>query len=249
MEQNDLLKRARDLAARCERKGCLTNTAFLTPAECFELEKHASAGSLGRMVLTGGVPGCERKAAFFLPDGMAEEDLDIEETIRAVKIKSYFGAPGHRDYLGAILGLGIERDRIGDLLLTDDTVIVLCMASVTPVLLGELERVGKISVKAAPIALCEVTIPEKKVKKLSFTVKSLRLDAVTGDLFGTSRTAAAELIRLGLVTLNYSLCQKTDASVKEGDVLSVRGKGKGRIARVGGRSKKDRLFIEAELFL
>jgi RNA-binding protein YlmH len=60
---------------------------------------------------------------------------------------------------------------------------------------------------------------------------------------------AAELIRFGAVSLNYSVCEKTDAPVKENDVISVRGKGKGKITAVGGRSKKDRLFIEAEIYL
>ena len=84
---------------------------------------------------------------------------------------------------------------------------------------------------------------------MHFTVKSLRLDAVTGDLFGLSRTSAAEMIRLGLVSLNYSVCEKPDAPIREGDVLSLRGKGKGAVTQIGGRSRKDRLFIEAELWL
>ena len=86
-------------------------------------------------------------------------------------------------------------------------------------------------------------------KPLSFTVKSLRLDAVTGAMFGLSRTAAAEEIRMGLVSLNYAVCDKTDAPVAAGDVISLRGHGKGRLTALGGRSKKDRLFVEAEVFL
>ena len=84
---------------------------------------------------------------------------------------------------------------------------------------------------------------------LSFTVKSLRLDAVTAALFGLSRTTAAEQIRMGLVSLNYAVCEKADAPVQEGDVLSLRGHGKGSVTALGGRSKKDRLFVEAEIYL
>lgn len=99
------------------------------------------------------------------------------------------------------------------------------------------------------IALSDVPVPERRVKNISFTVKSLRLDAVTGDMFGISRTTAAELIRIGAVSLNYSICEKPDAPVREGNILSVRGKGKGRISEIGGRSKKDRLFVSAEIYL
>ena len=201
------------------------------------------------MFLFGGKEDCERKVAFFLPYYLEETDFDIGEIIKAVRIRSYFGKPVHRDYLGAVLGLGIERDRIGDLLVFDDTAYLFCLSPVVSVLLQELEKVGKVSVKAEQVALSEVPISERKVKKITFTVKSLRLDAVTGDLFGVSRTLAAELIREGAVTLNYSICEKVDAAVKEGDTLSVHGKGKGRISQIGGRSRKDRRFVEAELYL
>ena len=249
MEQNELIKRILDLALRCERNGCITNSTFLTPAECYLLEMRKASIGETKLYLTGGREECERKVAFFLPYYLEQTDFEIGEYIKAVKIKSFFGKPGHRDYLGAIIGLGIERDRIGDLLLSDDTAYVFCLSSVVSVLLQELEKVGRVAVKTEQIALSDVPALEKRVKKITFTVKSLRLDAVTGDLFGVSRTTAAELIRLGAVTLNYSICEKTDAPVKEGDILSVRGKGKGRIIQIGGRSRKDRMFVDAEIYL
>ena len=249
MEQIELIKRISDLALRCDRNGCLTHSAFLTPAECYLLETRKLPVGEAKLVFSGGRDDCERKVAFFLPYYLQETDFDIGEIIKAVKIRSYFGKPGHRDYLGAVLGLGIERDRIGDLLLFDDTAYLFCLSSVVSVLLRELEKVGRISVKTEQIALADVPAPERKTKKITFTVKSLRLDAVTGDLFGVSRTLAAELIREGAVTLNYTICEKVDAPIKEGDTLSVHGKGKGRISQIGGRSRKDRLFVEAELYL
>ena len=84
---------------------------------------------------------------------------------------------------------------------------------------------------------------------MTFTVKSLRLDAVAGNLFGLSRTAAAELIRAGAVSLNYVPCLRVDAPISEGDVLSIRGRGKGAVTAIGGQSRKDRTFLEAELYL
>ena len=68
-------------------------------------------------------------------------------------------------------------------------------------------------------------------------------------MFGMSRTAAADLIRMGAASLNYTLCERTDAPVKEGDIISLRGHGKGCLKTVGGRSRKDRLFVEAEVYL
>ena len=248
-EQSDLSKRLTDLALRCEKNCCVTNSSFLTPAECIEAEKLRLPSNDVQLFFSGGIPACERKIAFFLPYFLSPENLSIEETISSVQIRSFFGEPGPRDYLGAVLALGIERNRIGDILVNGDTAVIFCMTSVLPLLLQELSKVGHCSVKAEQIPFSEIKLPERKTKAKSFTVKSLRLDAVTGDMFGVSRTAAAELIRLGAVSLNYSVCEKIDNPVKENDVISVRGKGKGRISGIGGKSKKDRLFVEAEIYL
>lgn len=246
MEDREFTKRIDDLKDRAQRRGIVTKTAFLTPAEQYALNRRYRGDDL---VLTGGQPGCERQAAFFLPEFMTPEDFDPAEYIRAVRLKAHFGVPGHRDYLGAALGLGIGRESLGDIRILEDVAYVFCLPAVEPLLLEELKKVGRVSVTASACALAEVPPPVVKVKALSFTVKSLRLDAVTGAMFGLSRTAAAEEIRMGLVSLNYTPSERTDAPVKEGDVISLRGHGKGRLKSVGGRSKKDRLFVEAEVYL
>lgn len=246
METSEFYKRIDDLSGRAQRRGIVTRTAFLTPAEQYALQQYYHGDDL---LLTGGQPGCERQMAFFLPEFMTAEDLDISEHIRAVRIEAHFGAPGHRDYLGAMLGLGITRESLGDIRIEEDVACAFCLNTVEPLLLDELSKVGRFGVTVAPCALGDVPPPVRKVKALSFTVKSLRLDAVTASLFGLSRTAAAEQIRMGLVSLNYSICDKTDAPVKEGDVISLRGHGKGCLRALGGRSKKDRLFVEAEVYL
>ena len=243
-ENRDVLRRAEDLSDRCARSGLVTASAFLTPAERFALEQ-TFAPREEKPLFLGGAEDCERVCAFFLPDGMDSGDLDVEETIRCVRFQSFFGQPGHRDYLGAILALGIARERIGDIRIKGCDAWVFCLAAVEPLLLS-LDRVGRCTVRAASSPLPDVPPEEHRVETLSFTVQSLRLDAVTGGMFRLSRSAAAEQIRLGLVSLNYSLCERVDAAVREGDVISLRGKGKGKVTAVGGRSKKDRLFITCE---
>ena len=249
MENEELLKRAEDLASRAERRGVVTMTGFLTPAEQYALRPWVSAVRDVNVILTGGQEGCERQAMFFLPDWMDPADFDPAEHIRAVRITAHFGTPGHRDYLGAALGLGIQREWLGDIRIDGETAYILCLPSVERLLLDELKKVGRFGVTACSVPLSGVPLPERTVKRLTFTVKSLRLDAVVGSMFGLSRTAAAELIRMGAASLNYAPCDRVDASVKEGDVLSLRGNGKGTVASVGGRSRKDRLFVEAEIWL
>lgn len=245
--EDELLRRAEDLCTRCERTATVTATPFLTPAEQYALTAWAKHRADCTVVLYGGHPNCERKAAFFLPFYLAPEDFDASEYLRAVRVTASFGTPGHRDYLGALLGLGVRREWIGDVLVFDNVAYVLCLPSVEEHL-RTLEKVGRCGVKTASVALGDVPAPERRTKTVTFTVKSLRLDAAIAGLFGLSRTAAAERIRAGLASLNYSECLRTDAPVQVGDILSLRGAGKGAITDVGGISRKGRQFITAELW-
>ena len=247
--EKELEKRIEELAERCERNSAVTATGFLTMAEQMEVSAWAARRADVRLHLDGGSAACERKCAFFLPFWLEETDFDPAEYIRALRVTAYFGQPGHRDYMGAVLGLGVRRDRIGDFWVQGDTATVFCLPTVEKLLLDELTQVGRCTVKAAPLPLADVAAPERKVKKVTFTVKSLRLDAVAGGMFGVSRTQTAELIRAGAVTLNYAQCLHVDAPISQGDVISIRGKGKGVIASLGGRSRKDRTFVEAEIYL
>ena len=91
-------------------------------------------------------------------------------------------------------------------------------------------------------------VPERKVCPVMFTVQSARLDAVVSGMFRLSRTSAAAQIRAGAVHLNYTECLRPDAPVAPGDVLSLRGAGKGSVTEVGGVSRKGRQFVTAELW-
>ena len=246
MENSELLKRARDLAERCERSGTVCATGFLSPAEQYEIQSKLGFIPCG-LVFHGGGDNCERAAAFFLPDYMTEDMLDLSEYLCAMKLKAYFGQPGHRDYMGALLGMGIGREWLGDIQVEGDTAYVFCMKSVLRHLLS-IEKAGRYTVKASQVPLEEVPARKVETESLSFSVMSPRLDAVAAGLFHLSRTEAAKQIAAGNVSLNYGQCLKADCIVKEGDILSLKGKGKGSISGMGGTSRKGRLFVYGEIY-
>lgn len=246
MENSELLKRARDLAERCERSGTVCVSGFLSPAEQHELQTRLGYIPCG-LVFHGGGENCERAAAFFLPDYMTEDMLDVSEYLCAMKLKAYFGQPGHRDYMGALLGMGIGREWLGDIQVEGDTAYVFCMKSVLRHLLS-IEKAGRYTVKASQVPLEEVPARKVETESLSFSVMSPRLDAVAAGLFHLSRTEAAKQIAAGNVSLNYGQCLKADCIVKEGDILSLKGKGKGSISGMGGTSRKGRLFVYGEIY-
>ena len=246
MEKTDLLKRGEDLARRCEQRGIVTNTGFLTPAERWALELDPDLRTCN-MIFHGGYPDAERTIAFFLPDWMEDETPDVSEHICAIRLTAFFGEPGHRDYMGAILGMGVGREWVGDILVDGEDAWVFCQPSVLRHLLS-IEKVGRFGVKAEQMELADIPAGEKRAEERRFTVMSPRLDAVAAGLFHLSRSETARQIALGVLNLNYTPCLKPDAQVTEGDVLSLRGAGKGRIKEIGGSSRKGRLFVTAEIY-
>ena len=247
MENNELLRRVQDLARRCDKSACVTNTGFLTPAEQYFIANRPLGEFDCKLCFHGGAEDCERKAAFFLPDYLEEEYFDAAEYIKVIKLTAHFGTPGHRDYMGALLGMGVGREWIGDIRVIENTAYVFCLPSVLRHLTS-IDKVGRCGVTAEETELSAVPALQLQVKSKSFSVMSMRLDAVTGGMFALSRTEAAKQINLGNVSLNYSQCTKCDAQIREGDIISLRGSGKGRVTGTGGTSRKGRLFVNAEIY-
>ena len=246
-KEDELLKRAEELRARCDRQNCPVSSVFLSPAESYKVEKWASNRADCKLYLFGGHESCERKLAFFLPEYLEGEDLYFEDYIKVIKISCPYGKPGHRDYMGAVLGMGVDRSRIGDIRLSDSDAYVFCLPTVLSHLLS-IEKVGRYAVKAQELPLLNLPLPPIKTEELNFTVMSPRLDAVISGMFRISRTEASKQINAGNVSLNYEECLKTDRIISEGDIISLKGAGKGKICENGGKSKKGRLFINATVY-
>ena len=248
MENSELLRRLSDLKARCERADILTATPFLSPAEQAEALAWVKKQGGCRIILFGGHTECERRALFFLPSYMETDPTELEDQFCALRLEAAFGEPGHRDYLGALLAFGVRREWLGDIWVSGQTAYVFCLPSVSEHLSG-IERVGRVGVRAALVDPAAVPAPERRRREITFTVQSLRLDAAAGELFGISRTSAARLISAGAAKLNDLTCLKPDAPVSPGDVISLRGCGKGELSELGGHSRKGRLFLKAQIYL
>ena len=240
---DDFIKRMDDLSRRSETRSIVTHSGFLTPAECYEAER-----AFRDVYLFGGGEDCERKMAFFLPDYMTAEDFDAGEYIAAVKIETKFAHPSHRDFMGSILGLGITRETVGDITVYDDTAYAFMQTQAASFAALNLERVGRFGAKTTIVSLSDVPKREIKKQAVSFSVMSLRLDAVCAGMFNLSRTTGAKLVEGGFVTVNYRECIKPDREIEVGDIISVKGHGKGVVTDKGGTSRRGRTFIEAEIY-
>ena len=149
----------------------------------------------------------------------------------------------HRDYLGALMGLGFKREVIGDILVADGSADILLLRDSLPLALRDLSKAGRAPLDCSELPLAELAPPAGALRELRDTVASPRLDAVIGVAFSLARGKAAEAIERGLVYVNNRLCEKPDAPVSQGDRLTLRGMGRAVVKELGGTSRSGRIFV------
>lgn len=251
-EERLLLARALDKLELARRRNIPAHTGFLSPQERVAVEALLNAAGRPRHLFFGGYDGAERTICVFLPDWQEPEDFWAGEDcpVRALRC-SFPGGSGltHRDFLGSILGLGLDREKVGDLLVGEGTCDLVLLEEVADFLLLHLEQAGRVRLKTAPIPLSRLEAPQVQVRQVRDTVSSLRLDAVAASGFSLARGKAADLISSGRVQLNHRECVKPDRAVAEGDVISCRGLGKCVVKEVGGPSKKGRIMLVLERYV
>ena len=260
-----LTARLGDLFSESQR-GYITFSSFLDPAEVFWVKNNIiHLGAKELCFLFGGYENAERKCAFFLPEFYSDmiEDIDdfaqvfpileseLAEAIKVLKIKgSGYRDLSHRDFLGALLNMGIERSAIGDLCITDDnTCVLFANTSVASLILTGCERIGSDKVKIDELPLSGSFSFERSTKQISDTVASDRLDCVVGALVSESREKAKSLILSGFVECNYSVSFRTDLRISEGDTVTIRGAGKFIIDSITEETKKGRIRLAARKYI
>lgn len=197
---------------------------------------------------SGGYEFAERQMAAFIPDALSYE---WEFPIRCMKITkgpgSFPESLTHRDYLGAIVHLGVERSTVGDILLSGDDAWFFCVDSMVDFFTQELIKIRHTSVCTQTLPQTD-PLPEPVRKPVQGTVSSLRLDATLSVAFGGSRTKLAPLVQGGKVFVNGCPVTSNGYVLKEGDIVSVRGKGKFRFQQVLSQTKKGRYAIILEVY-
>lgn len=205
----------------------------------------------------GGYNDSERQVALFVPKFYNTEDLnaflnDNEEDnpLCLVRLKKdKFTVLSHRDYLGAIMGLGLKREMVGDIKVTDEGADVFCLKSAAEYICDNLKKSGRGSVTGEILSVNAYSSAEDKFEICFTTASSLRLDGIVAAFFNLSRSTAAETVNKGLVYVNSSQCLKGDYTLKEGDKIVLRGKGKTVLSEIKGTSKKGKLKIEYKRYI
>lgn len=197
----------------------------------------------------GGYEDAERKSIVIYPKYI--DKLSIEKPISAVRIdgKFKFTKINHRDYLGAIMSLGIKRDKLGDIIVHETYGQLVLHKDVQNYILLNLKNIGKESVSLSTIDLDEVRKGIEKYKDVYITVASLRLDKIISSVYNISRTISGTNIKNGKVKVNWQPIYQSSYILNEGDMISFIGKGRLRIHEVLGKSKKDRIKVILRMIL
>ena len=240
-----LIAHMEDLAAKANKTGWAASR-FLTPTEARAVGDYYKYNRVS-LAFDGGFEGAERvRAVFVNPDWGEYERSNLLNALKIVYRPQ--DSLGHRDILGAIMALGIERDTIGDIVSAENTAVLVCLPELGGYIIENLKKAGRVGIDISEISLVELPARQEKLNVKTDTVASLRLDAVLCAAFGLSRTKAAELIAAGRVSFDHVVCLQSAKELNEGSLLSVRGLGRARLLETGGVSRKGRIFVKIGLY-
>ena len=248
-----LEKRFEELSRIAYQRDIITFTDFLNLNEQNILHTLPKDTLYSRYVSFGGYDLAERQMAAFIPDALylrcGKKELEPEETgypLHALQIaalnRRFSEELSHRDYLGAILNLGIERSKTGDILAYEDEALIFVHKDMTELICSELTRVRHTTVRVETVPLTEIDYTPR-YEEVRGTVASVRLDSLLSVAFSSSRSKLTGLIEGAKVYVNGRLVTSNGYQPQEGDIISVRGMGKFSYVGTGGPTRKKRLSV------
>lgn len=239
MEELELFKKKLENAIAKAYLGGVTIMPFLDEASSFLVKEELKWHSEIMAYFDGGIINADRLRCIIAPNNY---NVDCNIVVFKIEYSKKYYQISHRSILGSLMALGIKREVLGDIVITDDMdAYFACQREISEFIKGEFKYIGK-----APVNLI---IENEKIenvirydKKLHF-LASLRLDTVIAHAFSFSRGIALEYIKNGLVFVNYMVNQNPSYIVKISDIISVRHKGKIKLLSIDGNTKSGRIAV------
>ena len=246
--EDDTASRLLDWADQANKQRRFKTSFFLDPRGQEIAETVGNLFPDIEVVFVGGYSGAERqKAAFVHEDFFGEPDFNIDALL--IRWDGRYDRLGHRDILGALIGLGIERELLGDVIMKGDTAQVVGDRQMISYLKENLSQAGSAKVTIENLDLEEIEPREERVKEIRTTVASLRLDSIAAAGFSTSRSKMASDIESERLKLNWQEVKSPSRAVKSGDIISCRGKGRVEVVEIGNETKKGRIAVFLRRFI
>ncbi len=247
-EEKLLIAKIDDLYKKCDKYATAAFSAFLdSAAQAVVSEKCLNCAGYN-LKMFGGFEEAERKIFGVFNEWEEADESRFPISVLSIKCK---GAAklAHRDYLGAVLSLGIDRCKVGDILVDDTGAVVFAADDIAEYIKNNISKIGRCGVEVGVCAVKEAQIPERRFEVINTVAASERLDAVVAAALNMSRGSAAAAIESAKVQVNHRICESTSHKLRVGDLISVRGFGRVLLEDMGGVTRKGRLHITLKKFI
>ena len=250
-----LLAQVLDKIEMCENRNKIEHTDFLDLAQIELVQKFINKIKIENYMSYGGFEQAERKMFVIYPEKFNSEVVEknlssIVQIVRVELPEDLKGKYTHRDYLGAVIKLGVKREKVGDIIVDNDGADIIVDKDISKFLLenlGELTRFSKSKIMIENIENLRTVQIRKEEREI--IVSSLRLDNVISELARCSRNKALDIINMERVFVNFQCETKKTKQIKPGDMVTIRGKGRFFIKELVGQTKSGRTIIKIEKFV
>lgn len=244
-DEHRFVDKAAEWVERAAFEHAVKKTDFLDPRQAFIVATLANRQPDVNFRLDGGYEQAERKRAVIAPEYRYLDDEDMSIQVLSVASEdSKICALDHGDYLGSVLGLGIKREKIGDIHVLPDGAHILVASEIAEYIRLNLQQVHRVHVLTELLPLSRLRTAAEQLEQMSLSVASLRLDGIASDVYRLSRAKVLLPIKAGRCKVNWKQVEDPSAPLKEGDVVSMQGFGRFKLLEVEGMSKKGRIRVK-----
>lgn len=253
-EERLILSKVIDKIFFCENKNQMQITNFLDLRQQELVRKFLIHQKVENYIFFGGYDEAERKCVIFYPkkikELILENKIDYNEEIKVIRItlpSNLKGEYTHKNYLGGLIKLGLNREKIGDILVDENGADIIISKEILIFLLTNLESLTRFQKSnIEEIKLRDLKNIELQKEELKITVSSTRLDNIISELIKCSRSKSLEILNEQRVFVNYELIEKPTKEIKENDKITIRGKGRFFIKEILGNTRKGKIIINVE---
>lgn len=235
-------------------KNRITNSEFLNEYQIMMVGKEIKRIGITNYFFEGGYENAESKILIAYPEDLGEDIAkeNIRNILKAIKIElpnEICGKLQHRDYLGTVMSFGLVRERIGDIIVHEDSAYIIVLEENASYLKSSFEYEKRFKkAKISIIDVCEIKTKPIEFEEIIISVNSVRLDGIISEIIKTSRRIAQEFLEEEKVSINYAVETKSTKTIKEKDILIIRGKGKFIVDEFMGQNKKGKELIKIQKY-
>lgn len=249
VENRDIIARVIDQAEQAIKTWEVVFTDFLSPPVIAEIQRQFKRLTEVELLAWGGYPQAERQRIAIARSELPLEQAQVELAALDIEGNFLFDPASHRDFLGAMLGTGLVREKTGDIIVLGERgAQVIVVPDLVEFLETQLNQVRSVPVKIRRIELSEIKVREPKKKEMTTVEASMRLDAIASAGFGMSRSKMADMISAGDVRVNWKDITQASYILKSGDLIAIRGKGRLEVGEVTV-TKKERYRVQLTRFM